>query len=228
MILLLIAILSVTSVTQGSVFNLTLDQPSYVVLDECMYFEDTLTTKANLSKGTYEVYVTHKCEGTRFIYVYANSSEEVLQVEVVEAQNPAEELAKLDDLVLNLKKRLAEVEGKKSYLESLVETLNSINVELYDRLKEYRTENERLQHELETTKLEVENCTAVIDKLRNDIDEMEQKLTSLESTNARLSEELRMVKSSLGNAVAYLDLFRSLFFFTLAFLVGTYFALMRR
>ena len=228
MILLVIAVISVTTAMQGDIVNLTINQPSHVVLDDCMYFEDLLTKEANLSAGTYAIRITHACSGLKNIYVYTNSGTEILSVDVREVQNPAEQLIKLDEEIFNLKKKLKEIKSKSEYLESLVETLNSINVELYNKLKNMRKENERLKEELSNAELAAQNCSKLLEGYMKKMDALEQNLSALKNENADLKSRLSSIESSFESVAMYLEVFRSLFFFVLAFLIGTYFAFMRR
>ncbi len=228
MILLVIAFLSATTAVQGGTINLTLDQPAEVVLDDCMYFQDLLTSSANLSAGTYQIYVSYKCTGVKEIEIKRGSETEVLQINVHEVQDPVSELEKLDEVIFKLKKEINTLKMKNEYLSDLIDTLNSINVELYDKLKKSRSENEKLRKELADAKSASENCSNLLSQLQQDVDRMKGEIQNLQSENAALRLELSQMRNVADSTAAYLEIFRSMFFFILAFLIGSYFALMRR
>jgi uncharacterized phage infection (PIP) family protein YhgE len=227
--LLLAAILSTTSPIQGDVINLTVEEPYHVVLDDCMYFEDTLTKEANLSRGSYAIRVTHSCEGVRQIQFYSNNTlVNIMDINVKEVEDPASDLQKLDKEILDLKKSLKKAEGRIEYLESLVNTLNSINVELYDRLKEYRDTVNRLQNELNEAKKGKEYYIQLVNNLNESLKALEANLTAIKNENNNMKEKITEIEESLEASKTYLSIFQSLFFLTLAFLVGTYFSIFRK
>ncbi len=224
----LIALLSVSSVVQGGTFNLTLNHSSHVVLDSCMYFEKTLTSEANLPPGVYKIYVTHECLGIKKIKIYENSTVKTLEIDVKPAKDPDKDLVKMDKEILELKKEVKALKKNNTYLKSLVDALNSMSVNLYSRLKSLRNENLNLSKQVETLEKEAKNCSLNVENMQLTIRNLRNKLKSLEIENSRLKSELNDLKATFGNAATYLEAFRSMFFFTLAFLVGAYFALIRR
>jgi predicted RNase H-like nuclease (RuvC/YqgF family) len=228
MILLLVAILSATSVMQGSVVNITLYEPAHVILDGCMYFEDTFTREANLTEGTYSIVVTYSCEGMRQIVVKGATEETVLDLEVTKVENPEEELKKLDSKILQLNKDLKSCQNRIESLEKLVDTLNSMNVELYDRLREYKKTIDNLKTQLQSEKAGKESYASLIKTLNESLKQMKANITKLQRENEILRAEVSSLSSTLTTNEAYMELFKILFFFTLAFLVGTYFSILRR
>ena len=228
MILLVIALLSATTAAQGDVINLTLIQQAQVVLDDCMYFENTLTNSANFTAGEYAIKITHSCYGTHFIEIKSAEGTEIIQVKVEEDKDPEKSLVELDNQILNLKKEISQLQNKNSYLQNLVETLNSINVELYDRAKEYAEENRNLKKELGKLRVMAENCSKVVENLEQLLAGKNETIKSLESENAQLKSQIEVLNQSLLAANSYSEIFRTLFFSTLAFLVGSLFAIFRR
>lgn len=228
MILFLIALLSATTAVQGDVINLTLTEPAQVVLDECMYFENTLTSTANLSAGDYAIKITHSCYGSYFIEIKSAKGLETIQVKVEKDSEPESSLVELDNQILNLKKEILQLENRNSYLQNLVETLNSINVELYDRIKEYAEKNRDLKSQVSKLSLMAENCSKVVENLKGILKSKNETVTVLESENAQLKARINSLNQSLTAASSYSEIFRTLFFTTLAFLVGSLFAILRR
>jgi len=228
LILFLIALLSATTAVQGDVINLTLTEPAQVVLDECMYFESTLTSAANLSAGEYMIKITHSCYGSHFIEIKSAKGLETIQVNVGEDNNPENSLVEMDNQILNLKKKILQLENRNSYLQNLVETLNNINVELYDRTKEYAEENKDLRSRVNELSLMAENCSKVVEDLKATLKSKNETLTFLENENVQLKAQIDSLNQSLTAANTYSEIFRTLFFTTLAFLVGLLFAILRR
>ena len=228
MFLLLVAVLSSQICVQGGTVNLTLEHPAHVILDECMYFEGLLLNDVNLTPGVYQIRVTHSCLGLKNIRVYSNGTSEILSVEVRKSENVEDDVIKLEEEVLSLKKSLKKAIEDKNYLNSVIETLNTLNVELYDKIKKIRDENEKLKVELEEIKTRASNYSDTLKKLEAELSKIKQDMDKLTRENENLKEKLQSAKSSLGSTQAYLEFFRTSFFFVLALLVGTYFALIRR
>ncbi len=230
MILMLVAILTATSVTQGSMLNLTLLEPAHVSLNECMYFYNTMTSEANLSEGSYDVVVTHKCEGVVEIDVEGLKSGEKqkLEVEVAKVENPDEELKKLDDVIFQLRKDLKSSKDRISSLEKLVDTLNSMNVELYDRLRQYRKTMEELKLKLKNESSANKRCGALVAKLNETIKDLSEKISDIENENVKLRGEVSRLSSMLSSNITFAETFKILFFFVLSFLIGTYFSMLRK
>ncbi|WP_202318424.1 hypothetical protein [Archaeoglobus neptunius] len=229
MIVILLALISATTAVQGDVVNLTLDQPAEVVMDDCMYIEETLTSHENLSAGDYGIKITHSCLGTYYISVKEKGGrEQQIALKVEEDPNPRESLKSLDAEIMNLKKEISGLDNKLSYYKSLVETLNSINMELYDRIKGYVGENKRLESELAKYKMLSENCTRVVTSLESLMKSKNETIAHLEQENAKLEGKVKNLTRNLTVMESYTDLFRTMFTVTLAFLVGALFAIFRR
>lgn len=228
MILLLIALLSATSAVQGGVINLTLTEPAHVVLDNCMYFNNTLTSSANLSAGEYAIKITHYCYGTHYIEVRGKGGVERIQVRVEKDPDLGKSVMVLENQTLNLRKRILQLESRNDYLQSLVETLNSINVELYDKLREYTQENKDLRAQVNKLSLMAKNCSEVVDRLENMLTGKNETIDTMEKENLQLRSQLESLNQSLATANTYSEIFRTMFFTTLAFLIGAMFAVLRR
>ncbi len=227
MILLLIAVLSATTVTQGGSVNLTLYSDATVVLDECMYFEDTLSSQANLSAGSYKIYVTHNCSGSVTLTVRSGSGEEVHTL-IVRESNAAEDVKKLDSEILKLKKELRSVREENARLRETVETLNSINIELYDRMREWRNKAEKFKEELEKVYSQAGNCSRLLEDAKREIERYTFRISELENQTTSLLNELENLRSDVEKFRSYTYVFQTLFIFVASLLIGSYFALLRR
>jgi len=228
LILLLLAILSATTVFQGDVVNITLNEPAYVTLDDCMYFTEILENSSHLPAGTHSIKITHSCLGMYKIKVKTNSSEYTLSLRVERDPDLEESIVDLEEEVLQLTKQIRNLESEASYYKKLFEVLNDMNVELYDRIQSYAQENEMLRKELEKYKTMATNCTKVVNQLEGKIEELNITLIRLEANNSELLRQVEDLTSKLSTTKANLDIFQTLFFVTLSFLVGSAFALLRR
>ena len=218
--------LSATTAVQGDVVNLTLTQPAEVVLDDCMYFTNTLTSAENLSEGVYSIKITHSCSGERFIHVKTAEGTEELRIIVEKDTNP--EVAAMDKEILELKRNLTKLQNKLHYYEVLTNTLNSMNVELYEKIRTYAEKNRELENELEKAKMMAQNCSGYVKDLEQRLEMANSSLAELVKENEGLKTRLNEINESLSSANQLSEIFKVLFFTTLAFLVGTYFSLLRR
>jgi len=229
-LLILAAVLSVNTAFQGEIVNLTLEDSYYVVLDQCMYFEETLTNATNLSAGTHPIHITYSCEGSRSISLYyANKTlAKTLQIEVKKVEDPYGELQKLDGKILELKKKMRAIRERMDYLEDLVNTLNSINVELYTRLKKYESQLNDLEAKLEEAKKGKEYYLQVISELNSSLKHLRANYTLLKDENEKMKAEIADLQKSVDSLSSHTETFKTLFFLSLALLVGSYFSIMRR
>lgn len=228
MILLLIALISATTAFQGDVVNLTLNEQATVTLDGCMYFLDTLQNSSTLPPGEYAIKITHSCLGNYQIEIKTNSSTDVVPIKVEKDPDPDESVLAAEQEILDLKKRIKNLEGEVSYYKKLFEVLNQINVDLYDKLQNLATENEALKKELNLYISRAGNYSRLIDELNQKISEMNETISQLRSTNENLKNNISQLESNLSRTSSNLELFQSLFFLTLSFLVGSALALLRR
>lgn len=228
MILLLIALLSATSAVQGDVINLTLTEPAYVILDNCMYFNNTLTSSANLSAGEYAIKITHSCYGVHYIEVKGKGGVERIQVKIDKDPDLEKSIIELENHTLNLRERILQLEKRNDYLQSLVETLNSINVELYNRLGEYIQENKNLQDQVNKLNLMVKSYSEMVNELEIMMIGKNKTIDAIEKENLQLRSQVAYLNQSLTTANAYSEIFQMMFFTTLAFLIGAIFAVLRR
>ncbi len=220
--------LSATTAVQGDVVNLTLSQPAEVVLDDCMYFTDTLTKAENLSEGVYSIKITHSCSGEHFIQLKTAQGTEEIKIVVEKDPNPENSLAEMDKEILELKRNMTQLQNKLHYYEVLTNTLNSINVELYEKIRTYAEKNKALEDELEKTKMMAQNCSKFVRDLEQKLEMTNSSLTELKKENGELRVKLDAINQSLSSSTQLSEVFRVLFFTTLAFLVGSYFSLLRR
>ncbi len=234
MIILLLAIISATTAFQGSTINLTVYEQSHVILDKCMYFEDTLTNEANLSRGTYQIYITYSCQGLKKIVVETNKTRKVFEVFVIKRVNK-EELERLDSEILKLKRELKTANDKLKDLEDLVKTLNSLNAEFYNRIKNYRENIKELNDKIKSLNEEIEKLRTENKMLKNTsknlnktIEDLELKLTSLRNENSNLTNQIDKLRIEISTLQFYLTLLKNAFLFVVSFLIGSYFSILRK
>jgi len=228
LILLLLAILSATTASQGDIVNITLNEPALVTLDDCMYFLETLDNSSHLSAGTHSIKITHSCLGMYQIKVKTNNSDYSISLKVERDPDLEESIVDLEEKVLQLSRQIKNLEGEANYYKKLFEVLNNMNVELYDRIQSYAQENEMLKKELEKYKTMASNCTKVVKQLEEKIEGLNNTLTRLEANNSELQLQVEELTSKLSGAKTNLEIFQTLFFLALSFLVGSAFALLRR
>lgn len=228
MILLLLAILSPNLAFQGGSFNLTLSEPAEVVLDECMFFEHSLKSVENLSPGSYVVIVSYSCEGLRTILLKGPLGEERVTVEIRKAENFTRNLTELQKELIKLQRDKEMLSSRIEYLKSLVEIVNSINVDLYDKIKLYAEENAKLKEELNNAKLEIANHSKNLSVMRSTVLELQRTLEELRVENSNLKSELRGIENYLGNVTFYTDVFKFSTILLMAVLVGIFLAFLRR
>ncbi|MDW7990240.1 MAG: hypothetical protein RMH75_06220 [Archaeoglobaceae archaeon] len=228
MIILLLAILSTTSAFQGEVVNLTLPEQSMIYLDNCMFFEHSLRSSENLSPGTYRIVVGYGCEGLKSVVVRTDSREDKLILEVRKQGNISEEITKIHKELLSLRRENENLSSRVSYLQSLVEIINSINVDLYDRIKEYAEKNLKLNEELESARDEIQNCSKNLISMRQRTFELQNKISELEKQNYELNTEIRNLKNYLQSSAFYLEVFKEITILLIAFIVGILLSFLRR
>lgn len=229
MILILLAILSTNLVFQGGSFNLTLQEPAEVLLDECMFFEHSLKNVENLSAGKYGVIVGYGCEeGIKVIRIRSSLGEEKITVNVLKSENFSAEVTELQKELIKLKKEKESLSSRVEYLKSLVEIINSINVELYDKIRAYEEENLRLKRELESAKAEIENYSRNLNATTAKMFEIQETLESLKSENSELKSELRGLQNKLESVTFYTETFKFSTISLIAILVGILLAFLRR
>lgn len=228
MIILLIAILSTNFVTQGGAVNLTLAQEAFVELDDCMFFDENFKSYANLSAGIHRIIASYGCEGTKIIKIKSSAGEEMLQLEVKKAENFNNAVANIHRDALKLRKEVEELNSRIDYLQALVEVINTINVELYNKVRDYTDRNTKLTEELESAKAEIENYSKKVAILQTKILELQDLASGLEKQKEYLELELERMKSFVSNSNFYIDVFKNIAIITIAFAVGTYLALLRR
>ncbi|MEM1578046.1 MAG: hypothetical protein QXR77_00025 [Archaeoglobaceae archaeon] len=228
MIILLIAILSTNFVTQGDAVNLTLAQEAFVELEDCMFFDENFESYANLSAGSHRIIASYSCEGAKIIKIKSSAGEETLQLEVKKAENFDKAVANIHREALKLRKEVEELNSRASYLQTLVEVINTINVELYNKVRDYTERNAKLTQELETAKAEIENYSRNVSILQTKILELQDLASGLKKQNEYLELELEKTRSFVSNSSFYIDVFKNIAIITIAFAVGTYLALFRR
>ncbi len=228
MILLLVALISASTAMQGDVVNLTLTQPAHVILDDCMYFIDTLTTAENLTAGNYSIKITHSCLGDHYIRVETARGTQDIKVIVERDQHPEVSLAEMDREILELKRNVSQLQSNVHYYQALTNTLNSINVELYDRIKECTEKNMKLENDLKKTELMAKNCSDFTRNLEKKLSATNSSLIILKKENEDLKIKLKNINQTLSSVTQLSEVFKVLFFTTLAFLIGAYFSMLRR
>lgn len=227
MIFLLLAILSANWAFQGEVINLTLSEPATVYLDECMFFEHSLNSSENLAPGNYRIVLSYGCEGFKSILV-KGAQEERLILEVKKLGNLSEELTKLQKNLIILQRENENLKSRASYLQSLVEIINSINVDLYDRIKDLTEKNAKLNQELEFTKSELQNCSKDIVLMNQKISNLQLRISELEKNNSELKATLKSTEESLKSSAFYSEIFKNSTLLLIATLVGIFLAFLRR
>jgi len=227
MIFLLLAILSANWAFQGEVINLTLSEPATVYLDECMFFEHSLNSSENLAPGNYRIVLSYGCEGFKPILV-KGAQEERLILEVKKPGNLSEELTKLQKNLIILQRENENLKSRASYLQSLVEIINSINVDLYDRIKDLTEKNAKLNQELEFTKSELQNCSKDIVLMNQKISNLQLRISELEKNNSELKATLKSTEESLKSSAFYSEIFKNSTLLLIATLVGIFLAFLRR
>ncbi|MET1123822.1 MAG: hypothetical protein ABWW66_00985 [Archaeoglobaceae archaeon] len=221
--IILLAIVAAT-VSQGDLVNITLLSDANVTLPDCMFFVETMTSSAELPKGNHTIYVTHSCEGEQKVEVYSGDERETIPVFVERSSN----VTKVEELLIDVMRERLSLESERNYLRRLVDAINSMNVELYNRYLSCRNENQRLSEQLEVCENQAGNCSKLledardeIELLRNTIDKMSVELSAMEANLSELSGKVSKVES-------FAALFRGAFVFVLAVLVGLLFAIARR
>ncbi|MEM0350510.1 MAG: hypothetical protein QXR27_04115 [Archaeoglobaceae archaeon] len=227
MIIFLLAILSMNSAFQGEIVNITLSEPAIVYLDSCMFFEHNLGSSDNLSVGTYGIVIGYNCEGLKAIVVKTDY-EERLTIEVKRLANFSEEVYKMQKEFFALKKENENLKSRVSYLQSLVEIINSINVDLYDKIKEYSEKNMRLSQELEVAKMEIQNYSKTVIQMNLEINNLQLRISELEKKNSELENEVQSAKSYLQNSIFYAELFKNATILLIAIVVGIFLSFLRR
>lgn len=228
MILLLLVLLSTNFVPQGGTFNLTLLEQAEVELDGCMFFEHSLKNVENLSAGSYVVIVGYGCEGLKTVTVRSSSGEERITLNVLKAENFVENVTELQKELIRLKKEKEALSSRVEYLQSLVEIINSINVDLYDRIKVYAEENSKLKSELERARAEIANCTKNLSETSERMLEVQNVLEYMRSENSELKSELEDLKNRFETVAFYVDAFKFSTILLIATLVGVFLAFLRR
>jgi len=74
----------------------------------------------------------------------------------------------------------------------------------------------------------MENCSKIVNSLENTLKAKNETIRGLENRVAKLEEKVERLSSDLTISNSYSEIFRNMFFLTLAFLVGTFFAILRR
>lgn len=229
MILFVIALLSAFSVPQGGSFNLTLLDQSYVELDPCMFFESDLKSSGNYSKGEYRIIVSYNCEvGKKEIRLRSGGSEERILIDIEKGEDVNKKLLEIQKEVISLRKNVEELSSRKDYLQSLVAVLNDINVQLYDKQKDLAEKNNLLASELEKYKSELENCSKNATSLEKRIENFQTLIDTFKIEMDQCNSELNSLKNFLSNSSFYLEVFKNLTILALAFIVGTFLAMLRR
>lgn len=228
MILLVIAIVSTFSVPQGGSFNLTLSEPSYVELDSCMFFEDAKSS-GNYSPGAYRVIVSYGCEiGRKEIVVRSQSGLERILIDIEKGENVNQKIVEMQKEAILMKKQVEDLTQRRDYLQSLVAVLNDINVQLYDKNRDLAEKNNFLTSELDKTKLDLENCSKNYTALERKLENMQTLLDTAKIELDQCNSELASLTNFLRNYSFYLDVFKNLAILALAFVVGTFLAMLRR
>ncbi|MEM0202628.1 MAG: hypothetical protein QXO16_03370 [Archaeoglobaceae archaeon] len=228
MILLLLALLSTNIAFQGASFNLTLSEQTEVFLDDCMFFEHSLKSVENLSAGSYVVIVGYGCEGLKTITLRSASGEEKLVVEIRKAENFSKEVTELQKEMIKFKKENEALRSRIEYLQSLVEIVNSINVDLYDKIKAYGEENLRLKSELENARAELVNYSKSLNTTTATLLELQKTVEELKAENSKLNSELKNLEAHMKSVAFYTDVFKFSTILLLAILVGIFLAFLRR
>jgi len=226
-ILLLLAILSVNSAFQGEVVNITLSEPATVYLDSCMFFKHSLNSSEDLTAGTHEIVISYACEGYKAIVV-RGLQEEKLTLEVKRLENLSEEILKMQKRLIMLEKENEILKSRVSYLQSLVEIINSINVDLYDRIRVLTETNMNLSKELDLAKSDLQNCSKNLSLMNQMMIELQKRVSDLEKMNHGLEDELNQAKEFLKNSMFYSELFKNISLLLIALLVGMLLAFIRR
>ncbi|MEM0088589.1 MAG: hypothetical protein QW672_05190 [Archaeoglobaceae archaeon] len=228
MILLLLALLSTNIAFQGTSFNLTLSEQTEVVLDDCMFFEHSLKSVENLSAGNYVVIVGYGCEGLKTIILKSVSGEERAVIEIRKAENFNKEVTELQKEMIKFRRENEALRSRIEYLQSLVEIVNSINVDLYDKIKAYGEENLRLKSELENARAELANYSKNLSKTTATLIELQKTVEELKAENSKLSSELKDLEAHIKSVAFYTDVFKFSTILLLAILVGIFLAFLRR
>lgn len=227
MILLVIAVLSTLTASQGEFVNLTLASDAKVVLDGCMYFENYYTNVENLSAGNYQIYITHMCEGEKKIRIFANGTEEEIPI-FIKKSNAAEDVIKMDEKILELKKQMKALKNENDYLKYVIDAINRINVDLHDRLLKCNSKVSDLTSELSIWKEQAGNYSSVIERLRSELKSREEKLNELQNTTAEMKERLNLLEVEAEKMRNFVYYYESLFIFAASLLVGIVFSFLRR
>lgn len=228
MILLLFVLLSTNVVYQGGSFNLTLSEPAEVVLDDCMFFEHSLKNIENLTEGSYTVVASYACEGIRTILIKGASGEDRIKVEIRKTANYTEAVIGLQKEVIKLRRDKEALSSKISYLQSLVEIINSINVDLYDKIRVCAEENSQLKDELNRANFEIANYSKNLSAMNLTISELKKTVEELKTENSKLRSDLRYLESYLNNLAFYTDVFKLSTILLIAILFGIFLAFLRR
>lgn len=226
--ILLIALLSTITVFQGGSFNLTLSEQTTVILDECMFFEHNLSSVENLAPGSYKVIVGYGCEGVKTITLKSYLGEESITVDVKKSENFTKEVTELQKELIKLKRENEALSSRVDYLKSLVEIINSINVDLYDKIKVYADENLRLKGELESARAELLNYSKSLNATIATLAELQKTMEELKTENSKLNSELRDLESHIKSVTFYTEVFKFSTILLLAILVGIFLAFLRR
>lgn len=227
MILLVIAVLSTLTASQGEIVNLTLASDAKVVLDGCMYFEGYYTNVENLSAGSYQIYITHMCEGEKRIRIFANGSEEEVPI-YIKKSNAAEDVIRLEEEILELKKQIKTLKNENEYLKYVLDAINRINVDLHDRLMKCNSKVSDLTNELSIWKEQAGNYSSLIERLQNELKSREETLNELQNTTSELEEKLNLLELEAEKMKNFVYYYESLFIFATSLLVGLVFSFLRR
>lgn len=226
--ILLLFLLSAITVFQGGSFNLTISEQSVVILDECMFFEHSLSNAENLTPGKYTVIVGYGCEGMKTITLMSPLGEERITVEVKRSENFNKEVTELQKEIIKLRRENDALSSRVDYLKSLVEIINSINVDLYDKIKVYADENLRLKKELEDARVELANYSKNLSNMSSKLFELQRSVEELRTENLNLKSEIKDVESYLKSVTFYTDVFKFSTILLIAILVGVFLAFLRR
>ncbi|MCS7145029.1 MAG: hypothetical protein NZ879_08435, partial [Archaeoglobaceae archaeon] len=94
--------------------------------------------------------------------------------------------------------------------------------------KDLAEKNNLLASELEKYKSELENCSKNATSLEKRIENFQTLIDTFKIEMDQCNSELNSLKNFLSNSSFYLEVFKNLTILALAFIVGTFLAMLRR
>ncbi len=206
--LLLITLVLLNNATYpGGTVNVTVQgNGTLKLLDNCTYFCGYNSNLINVTGGNYTICVSYSCKEGNYSII---------------ADGKSYNFTVLKPTYDYLRNSTVRLELEKKKLEKKVEMLN-------ETIYKLKKENEELQDKLDdyvnlTAKLKNENS-----KLRSEINELEYRISQLESKVKELESDKNYLESTLEVIQNLYHYSKLALTFILAFVVGSYVAIVRR